>query len=64
MVLGGVGTFLFLIAFCFLAVGTLALFGAPDKNINFISPLMVLAAVVFFMLSFAAFVSESGATYE
>ena len=33
MVLGGVGTFLFLIAFCFLAVGTLALFGGPDKNI-------------------------------
>lgn len=64
MFLGEVGAFLFLIAFCFLAIGTLALFAGSEENINFISPLMVLAAVFFFMLSFAVFVSDSGARYE
>ena len=60
MFLKEVSGFLFLVGFCCLAVGTLSLFSESRENINFISPLMVLTAVIFFMLSFAGFSDGSG----
>lgn len=60
MFLKEVSGFLFLVGFCCLAVGTLSLFSESRENINFISPLMVLTAVIFFMLSFAGFSEGSG----
>ena len=60
MFLKEVSGFLFLVGFCCLAVGTLSLFSESRENINFISPLMVLTAVIFFMLSFAGFSHGSG----
>ena len=60
MFLKEVSGFLFLVGFWCLAVGTLSLFSESRENINFISPLMVLTAVIFFMLSFAGFSDGSG----
>ncbi len=58
MYLREVSAFLFLIGFCCLAVGTLTLFSGSRGNINFISPLMVLMAVLLFLLSFAGLGTE------